>query len=124
MPVAVMDVLPVLVTMVVPPVSLIPVMLSRVAVFVRLTLPLVTFVALNAPTVFAPPSVVPPTEVVVSVPVVPKRPPPDSVIAPPDATVIDPDVVVTAALTTVLFPDPVVVRLRLPAPLVVTVAPT
>src|SRR5438105_4808876 len=66
---------PVLVTEALPPpVSLMPVIVSGLAVLTRLTLPLPVLVPLKLPTVFALVSVVPPTELVVSRPVVPKVP--------------------------------------------------
>ena len=54
---------------------------DSVPVLVRLISPLVVFVALKVLTVLAPPSVVPVTELVVRVLVVPRAPDPDSVMA-------------------------------------------
>jgi hypothetical protein len=62
---------PVLVTVTLPPPAwLIPVIVSGFAVFVRLMLPLVVFVALKLLTVFAPVSVAPVAEEVVKTSVV------------------------------------------------------
>src|SRR5277367_5703056 len=65
-----------------PPVSLMPVIVSGAAVLISAMFPLVVLVALKAPTVLAPFSVAPPTELVVSVPVVEIRPAPLSLSAP------------------------------------------
>src|SRR5439155_1318870 len=111
---------PVLVTATLPPpVSLIPVIVSGLAVFVRLTSPLVVFVALKRATVLAPFSVCPVTELVVSVPPVLKSPPPPSVIALPELAVIDPPL--TAAFTA--SGPPVAVSVTTPVPPAVTGAP-
>ena len=59
---------PVLLTVTVPPVSVMPVIVSGLAVLVSATLPLVVLVALKVLTAFAWPSVVPVAEEVVSVP--------------------------------------------------------
>ena len=59
-----------------------PVIVSGLAVLVSAMLPLAVLVALKVPTVFAPFSVWPVTELVVNVPVVLTRPAPLSVIEP------------------------------------------
>src|SRR6185437_15240280 len=95
------------------------------APFVRLTLPPVVFVALKLLTTFAPPSVVPPTELVVSVPVVLISPEPFSEIAPvsvsvtfPAPALTVPVIVVPPALFTATVPPPVWL-----IPVVVSAAP-
>src|SRR5438067_7448358 len=94
---------PLLVVMVTPPLALIPDTVS-VPEFVRLTLPLLEFVALKLPTVFAPSSVCPPEEDVVSVPEVLRAPAPDSLIAPDAARLIAPAPVVTAPVIASALP--------------------
>src|SRR4051794_230244 len=88
---------PGLVTLTVPPVSLMPLTVNVPSEFVRETLPLVELVARKVPTVLAPPRVVPVAEDVVRVPVVLTRPPPDSdseplavrlIALPPDAEMV------------------------------------
>src|SRR5262245_21754211 len=72
---------PVLLTDTLPPASLIPVTV-KAPVFVRATSPATVFVALNAPTAFAPLRIVPPEDEVVSAPVVEINPAPLSLSAP------------------------------------------
>ena len=79
---------PVLLIVTVPPAtSLIPVTVSGLAVLVRSMSPLVVLVALKVLTVFALLSVVPPTELVVRVPVVFTIAVDCSAIAPPEVPV-------------------------------------
>ena len=75
---------PVLLTMIVPAaaVLLMPVTVSVAALLVRLILPLLLLVAVKVPTWLGPPSVWPPTEVVVNRPVLLNAPPPSVMVLP------------------------------------------
>jgi hypothetical protein len=136
---------PVLLTVTLPPpLSLTPVTVSVVAVFTRLTSPLVAFVALKLVTVFALFSVVPVAELVVSnaplinpapasltSPAVPVRLtlpavltlPALSVTSRPAVAVIAPVPLETVAFTRTSLVAPVAVRPTVPAPPAVTSAP-
>ena len=96
-----------------PPVSLIPVMLSA-PLFIKLILPLEVFVAWKLVTRFVLFSVVPPVELVVSRPPV-IRPVPDSSIELPAATVMVPVVVRLPAFSVTFLPAP---RFKFPEPLI------
>src|SRR5947209_8028909 len=87
-------------------------MVSVGAVLVNATFPPPVLVALNPPTVLALVSVVPPTERVVSVPVVPKVPVPE--IVPDDVALILPEGLLTAALTARLLPAPLLLSVTAP----------
>jgi len=101
---------PVLLTLILPPpVSEMPVMVNGAAVSVNATLPLEVFVALKLLTVLFALSVVPPTDVVVNVPV-DKMPAP--LIVPPADNVIPVAVVMLCAIEILLL-APVVVALKL-----------
>src|SRR5271170_2116734 len=98
-----------------PPVSLMPVIVSGAAVLISAMFPLVVLVALKAPTVLAPFSVAPPTELVVSVPVVEIRPAPLSLsaplvvrlTAPPPPALTVPVMLAAPVLFTTTLPPPV-----------------
>ena len=112
---------PMLLTLMPPPFSLMPVIVSGLAVSLRLIAPLVVFVALKLPTVLAPFRAWPLMELVVSRPLVPNAPLPDSVIAPPAVASIAPDALLTAALTS--RSPPVESSVTVPAPPAVTTPP-
>src|SRR5277367_1274622 len=98
-----------------PPVSLMPVIVSGAAVLISAMFPLVVLVALKAPTVLALFSVAPPTELVVSVPVVEIRPAPLSLsaplvvrlTAPPPPALTVPVMLAAPVLFTTTLPPPV-----------------
>ena len=94
---------------------------QRAAVFVRLMGPLVAFVALKLLTVSAPPSVWPVPERVVSRPVVPKAPLPDSVIAPAAVASIGAETLADRGVDQRL--PPVASSVTAPEPPAVTAAP-
>ena len=106
-------IVPPLVTERSPPPLLIPASV-KAPLLVSATSPLVVLTALTLPTAFAPFSVCPVTELVVSVPEVLSRPPPDSVmatvptrlIAPPPAAATVPVMPIGPALLTVMLPPP------------------
>src|SRR5207302_7761477 len=102
-----------------PPLSLILVSVSGAAVFVRLTFPLVVFVALKLPTVLAPFSAVPPTELVDnSAPLI--VPAPDSLTAPELVKLTWPPPAALIGCATVMLPAEFVSDI---APLVVVDSP-
>src|SRR6266404_2135936 len=122
-----------------------PVIVRGAAVLVREIFPLVVLVALNEVTVFALPSVVPPTELVVSNAAVKTLPAPASdtvpaepvketfpvvVILPafnvtawPAVALIAPDVLPTSALNKISLEPPVAESVTVPEPPAVTVEP-
>ncbi len=119
----VMAIEPVLLTVTAAPVCEMPVIVSVAAVFVGEIAPPFALVAFKLPTVFAFDSVVPPTELVCSNPVVLNVPDPDSAIEPPALMEIWPEVLLTAAVSEKLF-DPVVLNATVPLPPAVTLALT
>src|SRR5205085_601104 len=96
---------PVLLTATLPaPLCETPVIVSGPAVFVRLMAPPVMLVALKLLTVFAPPSVVPPEDEVVSVPLVAMLPP-ASLMAPVEVRLTLPAPAATAPLMLSALPS-------------------
>src|SRR5204863_470614 len=103
-----------------PPVSVISVTDSAALQFGSEISRLPELLAVKLPTAFAPPSVVPPTELVVSRPLDARLP--VSVIVPAEVAVIAPEVLLTALFTSTL-PAVTVVRPTVPEPPAVTAAP-